>query len=62
MITALAPAQAVSADPVHRQQCLEQAARCRRQASFISDPEAADQLLSMAADLERDAWLARSAR
>ena len=41
---------------VHRQQCLEQAARCRRLAYAISDRQAADTLLALAADYERNAW------
>lgn len=51
MLTAPAYAQTV-----HRQQCLEQAARCRRLAYAISDREASDALLALAADYERNAW------
>ena len=43
-------------DTVHRQQCLDQAARCRRLAYAISDRQAADALLTMAEDYERTAW------
>ena len=53
------PTQAASTDPIHRQQCLEQAARCRRLAYSISDRQAADQLLALAADYERNAWSTR---
>jgi hypothetical protein len=52
-----APARA---DAVHRQQCLEQAARCRRLAYTVSDRRDADQLLALAADYERNAWARRS--
>jgi hypothetical protein len=45
---------------VHRQQCLDQAARCRRLAYAISDREAATALLSMAEDYERNAWRAQA--
>lgn len=41
---------------VHRQQCLEQAARCRRLAFATSDRQASDVLLAMAIDYERNAW------
>ena len=41
---------------VHRQQCLDQAARCRRLAYSISDRQASDALLALAADYERNAW------
>ena len=44
---------------VHRHQCLEQAARCRRLAYSLSDREASDALLAMATDYERNAWSAR---
>jgi len=47
---------AVRPGAIHRQQCLDQAARCRRLAYAVSDRQAADQLLAMAADYERDAW------
>jgi hypothetical protein len=47
---------AARADPIHRQQCLDQAARCRRLAYAVSDRQASDQLLAMAADYERTAW------
>ncbi|HET9335274.1 MAG TPA: hypothetical protein VFO12_02575 [Sphingomicrobium sp.] len=43
-------------DPIHRQQCLDQAARCRRLAYSISDQQASRALLSMAEDYERSAW------
>jgi hypothetical protein len=46
---------------VHRQQCLEQAARCRRLAYAISDRQASDTLLALAADYERNAWSAQPA-
>lgn len=45
---------------IHRQQCLEQAARCRRLAYAISDREVADSLLALAADYERNAWHGRA--
>jgi hypothetical protein len=41
---------------VHRQQCLDQAARCRRLAYSITDQQASDALLALAADYERNAW------
>jgi len=44
------------AQAVHRQQCLEQAARCRRLAYTQADQQSQDQLLTMAADFERNAW------
>jgi hypothetical protein len=47
---------AVRLGAIHRQQCLDQAARCRRLAYAISDRQAADQLLAMAEDYERNAW------
>ena len=47
------------AQTVHRLQCLDQAARCRRLAYSVSDRQAADQLLQLAADYERNAWGAR---
>ena len=46
-------------DPIHRQQCLDQAARCRRLAYSISDRETSTQLLSLAAEYERSAWNGR---
>jgi hypothetical protein len=52
------PAPAL-ANTVHRQQCLDQAARCRRLAYSLSDRQAAEQLLAMAADYERNAWASR---
>lgn len=54
-----APAQAHTADPIHRQQCLDQAARCRRLAYSISDRQASSQLLALAEDYERSAWAGR---
>jgi hypothetical protein len=56
MMPIIAPAQQLHADPIHRQQCLDQAARCRRLAYSISDREASDALLALAADYERNAW------
>jgi hypothetical protein len=47
---------ATRTDPIHRQQCLDQAARCRRLAYAVTDRQASDQLLAMAADYERNAW------
>jgi hypothetical protein len=41
---------------VHRQQCLEQAARCRRIAYSLSDRQACEELLAMASAYERNAW------
>jgi len=55
MIPIPAPAQR-HADPIHRQQCLDQAARCRRLAYSISDRQASEALLSLAADYEHSAW------
>ncbi|MFL6739209.1 MAG: hypothetical protein ACJ8FJ_08500 [Sphingomicrobium sp.] len=52
---------AARVDAIHRQQCLDQAARCRRLAYAISDRQAADQLLALAADYERNAWGAHQA-
>ena len=52
---------AARADTVHRQQCLDQAARCRRLAYAVSDRQAADTLLAMAEDYERNAWVAPQA-
>jgi hypothetical protein len=49
------------ADDAHRQQCLEQAARCRRLAYSISDHQTSQSLLAMAEDYERSAWTARAA-
>ena len=54
-----AQSQPAQRDPIHRQQCLDQAARCRRLAYSISDRDASDQLLALAADYERNAWSAR---
>ena len=48
-------------DAIHRQQCLDQAARCRRLAFAISDRQASEALLAMAEDYERSAWSARQA-
>jgi hypothetical protein len=58
MPIAASPKQA-PADPIHRQQCLEQAARCRRLAYSISDRQASDSLLALASDYERNAWSTR---
>ena len=55
-----APAQPVRADPIHRQQCLDQAARCRRLAYSVPDPQASSALLAMAEDYERSAWRPRA--
>lgn len=49
-------AAAARDNAIHRQQCLDQAARCRRLAYSISDREASDALLALAADYERNAW------
>ena len=57
MMPIAAPAPAIHADPIHRQQCLDQAARCRRLAYSISDRQASDALLALAADYERNAWI-----
>jgi hypothetical protein len=43
-------------DPVHRQQCLDQAARCRRLAFSTCDRQASATLLALAEDYERSAW------
>lgn len=59
MMLATAPAQAALADPVHRMQCLEQAARCRRLAFAVSDEQASSALLALAEDYERNAWTAK---
>jgi len=56
MIQFAEPAPATRADPIHRQQCLDQAARCRRLAYSISDRQASTALLAMAEDYERSAW------
>ena len=48
--------QPVQADAIHRQQCLDQAARCRRLAYSVSDRQASEALLALAADYERNAW------
>jgi hypothetical protein len=56
MIQFAEPAPAPRADPIHRQQCLDQAARCRRLAYSISDRQASTALLAMAEDYERNAW------
>ena len=58
MILAPAIAQAAQRDPIHRQQCLDQAARCRRLAYMISDQETSTRLLTLAAEYERNAWSA----
>jgi hypothetical protein len=60
MMPFTAPAQPSHADPIHRQQCLDQAARCRRLAHAISDREASENLLALAADYERSAWRSRA--
>ena len=60
MLFATAPAQP-QPDPIHRQQCLDQAARCRRLAYSISDRQASQALLAMAEDYERNAWNPRQA-
>ena len=52
-------AQAHRVDPIHRQQCLDQAARCRRLAYSISDQQASSTLLALAEDYERSAWNGR---
>ena len=39
----------------YRQKCLDQAARCRRLASAVSDLQASEALLALAKDYERDA-------
>ena len=59
MILNAAPAHANRVDPVHRQECLDQAARCRRLAYSISDRQASTTLLAMAEDYERRAWSSR---
>jgi hypothetical protein len=56
MMPATANAQSSRAHDNHRQQCLDQAARCRRLAYSINDRPAADALLAMAAEYERSAW------
>jgi hypothetical protein len=61
MIPLTAPAQPTHADAIHRQQCLDQAARCRRLAYSISDRQASDALLALAADYERNAWIGSQA-
>lgn len=58
MLTATATAT-THATTVHRQQCLEQAARCRRLAYAISDRQASEALLALAEDYERNAWSVR---
>jgi hypothetical protein len=60
MMFAPASADAAQPDPIHRQQCLDQAARCRRLAYTISDRETSTQLLSLAAEYERSAWSSRA--
>ena len=59
MLQATAAPQGTYARAVHRQQCLDQAARCRRLAFSISDQRAATALLAMAEDFERNAWPTR---
>lgn len=44
---------------VHRLECLEEAARCRRRAYSVPDRETSKQLLDLASDYERNAWGAR---
>jgi len=56
MMLATPQPQGTYAQAVHRQQCLDQASRCRRLAYSISDREASDALLALAADYERSAW------
>lgn len=62
MMFATAPAQTVHADPIHRMQCLEQAARCRRLAYSVSDAQASSALLGLAEEYERNAWAARASK
>jgi hypothetical protein len=57
MMPLTAPAQPTHTDAIHRQQCLDQAARCRRLAYSIADRQASDALLALAADYERNAWI-----
>ena len=59
MMISPAPALNLQSDPIHRQQCLDQAARCRRLAYSISDRDASTELLSLAAEYERNAWHGR---
>ncbi|HET9353460.1 MAG TPA: hypothetical protein VFO32_05645 [Sphingomicrobium sp.] len=61
MIPLTAPPQSTHTDAIHRQQCLDQAARCRRLAYSISDRQASDALLALAADYERNAWIGSQA-
>lgn len=56
MLTAATPQGAARPDPIHRQQCLDQAARCRRLAYSVSDHQASSELLLLAAEYERSAW------
>lgn len=49
------------ADIPFRQQCLDQAARCRRLALAVSDRQTTEALLALARDYERDAWKALQA-
>jgi hypothetical protein len=60
MMLAPAPAPAAHPDPVHRMQCLEQAARCRRLAYAVSDAQASSALLALAEDYERSAWTGKA--
>ena len=60
MMLATPQPQGTYAKAVHRQQCLDQAARCRRLAFSITDQQASAALLSMAEDYERSAWGQRS--
>jgi len=55
MLLATTPPQGTYAQAVHRQQFLDQAARCRRLAYAISDKQACAALLAMADDYERNA-------
>jgi hypothetical protein len=57
MMPATARASGAESDPIHRQQCLDQAARCRRLAYSITDRQASTALLAMAEDFERQAWV-----
>lgn len=61
MMLATPQPQGTYARAVHRQQCLDQAARCRRLAFSISDHEASASLLAMAEEYERSAWGQRAA-
>lgn len=56
MLTAATRLGAARPDPIHRQQCLDQAARCRRLAYSVTDHQASSELLQLAAEYERSAW------